>query len=125
MSGAEDMSGDEDSNTPPRNIDRSIKISGSQYVKRSAGSYRSSTGKLTRPRILHKRSGGVHTRGMQQHPSPSNVIGSALPGGSQDWGERCVDVFEVIAQIGEGTYGQVYKAKDKRAGEYFFFVFIF
>lgn len=25
----------------------------------------------------------------------------------KDWGERCVDVFEVIAQIGEGTYGQV------------------
>ena len=27
-----------------------------------------------------------------------------------DWGERCVDVFELGAQIGEGTYGQVYKA---------------
>lgn len=25
----------------------------------------------------------------------------------RDWGERCVDVFEMIAQIGEGTYGQV------------------
>lgn len=25
----------------------------------------------------------------------------------KDWGERCVDVFQVIAQIGEGTYGQV------------------
>ena len=35
--------------------------------------------------------------------------------GGKDWGERCVDVFEVIDQIGEGTYGQVYKAQDKRA----------
>lgn len=26
---------------------------------------------------------------------------------SKEWGERCVDVFEVITQIGEGTYGQV------------------
>jgi len=33
-----------------------------------------------------------------------------------DWGERCVDVFEIVCQIGEGTYGQVYKAKDKHTG---------
>ena len=26
---------------------------------------------------------------------------------NKDWGERCVDVFEMITQIGEGTYGQV------------------
>ena len=32
---------------------------------------------------------------------------------SKDWGVRCVDTFEMVAQIGEGTYGQVYKAKDK------------
>lgn len=29
-----------------------------------------------------------------------------------DWGERCVEVFRKICQIGEGTYGQVYKAED-------------
>lgn len=29
-----------------------------------------------------------------------------------DWGERCVDLFKIIEIIGEGTYGQVYKAKD-------------
>lgn len=33
-----------------------------------------------------------------------------------DWGEQCVDMFEVINQIGEGTYGQVYKAKNKTTG---------
>lgn len=34
-----------------------------------------------------------------------------------DWGERCVDVFRKICQIGEGTYGQVYKAEDTFTGE--------
>lgn len=35
----------------------------------------------------------------------------------EDWSERCVDVFDILAQIGEGTYGQVYKAraKDKKS----------
>lgn len=34
-----------------------------------------------------------------------------------EWGERCVDMFQIIDQVGEGTYGQVYKAKDKITGE--------
>jgi len=33
-----------------------------------------------------------------------------------DWGERCVEVFDIICQIGEGMYGQVYKARDKDTG---------
>ncbi|GFS66168.1 cyclin-dependent kinase 13 [Nephila pilipes] len=36
---------------------------------------------------------------------------------SPSWGERCVDVFNIICQIGEGTYGQVYKAKDRDTGQ--------
>jgi len=34
-----------------------------------------------------------------------------------DWGERCVDVFDIVSQIGEGMYGQVYKAKDRHTGQ--------
>ena len=33
-----------------------------------------------------------------------------------DWGERCVEMFEIVKHIGEGTFGQVYKAKDKATG---------
>lgn len=42
--------------------------------------------KRNRPRILNRRSSRTEFK---------------------EWGERCVEVFEVIAQIGEGTYGQV------------------
>ncbi|GBN26786.1 Cyclin-dependent kinase 13 [Araneus ventricosus] len=36
---------------------------------------------------------------------------------SPSWGERCVDVFDIVCQIGEGTYGQVYKARDRDTGQ--------
>lgn len=87
IQGSEELSGEEDPNaTPPRGkIDRIAPKP-----------------KLKRPKILKRRS----SRNCHMPMSAS---------GGKDWGERCVDVFEVIAQIGEGTYGQVYKAQDKRA----------
>lgn len=35
----------------------------------------------------------------------------------RNWCERTLDVFEIIGKIGEGSYGQVYKAKDKVTGK--------
>nr|XP_039268199.1 cyclin-dependent kinase 12-like isoform X1 [Styela clava] len=32
-----------------------------------------------------------------------------------DWGTRCVDEYEVLSITGEGTFGQVYKAQDKKS----------
>mmetsp|Transcript_31846 Transcript_31846/g.51412 ORF Transcript_31846/g.51412 Transcript_31846/m.51412 type:complete len:476 (+) Transcript_31846:205-1632(+) len=38
--------------------------------------------------------------------------------GSEDrWGSRSVDIFERLEQIGEGTYGQVYRCRNKLTGE--------
>ncbi|OAF66907.1 hypothetical protein A3Q56_05368 [Intoshia linei] len=34
-----------------------------------------------------------------------------------DWGDRSIDAFVITEQIGEGTYGQVYKATDLQTGE--------
>ncbi|KAI3706097.1 hypothetical protein L1987_76352 [Smallanthus sonchifolius] len=36
---------------------------------------------------------------------------------SPPWGSRIVDCFEKLEQIGEGTYGQVYMAKELKTGE--------
>lgn len=33
------------------------------------------------------------------------------------WGERSVSAFETLEQVGEGTYGHVYRARDKLTGE--------
>lgn len=57
-----------------------------KYIK----NVNNSTTPKKRPKILHRKFS------MNFNPN-------------RDWGERCVDVFEVIAQIGEGTYGQVNK----------------
>ncbi|KAK9892869.1 hypothetical protein WA026_022549 [Henosepilachna vigintioctopunctata] len=88
--GSEDLSGDELVTTPPRN---EVKIN--EKMKTAPKP------ELKRPKILKRRG------------SRNNI--TTICG--KDWGERCVDMFEVIAQIGEGTYGQVYKAKDINADE--------
>ena len=109
LPGLEVVSSDDDGPvTPPssetRNLDRSVTLgSNAGYAKTSMSMAYCGTAKLKRPKIVHKR-------------RPSRNIYPPFEGTNKDWGERCVDVFEMIAQIGEGMYGQVYKARDRQAG---------
>lgn len=90
--GSEDLSGDEDIGSPPPVSDTPTKksSSGIKYSKTSSSSKKPKG----RPRILNRR-------------FSRNMLGPMSASGGKDWGERCVDVFDVIDQIGEGTYGQV------------------
>ncbi|XP_021708726.1 cyclin-dependent kinase 12 isoform X2 [Aedes aegypti] len=98
--GSEDLSGDEDIGSPPSLTGTPTKKSSSKYSKSSSASKKPKG----RPRILNRR----HSR---------NMLGPMSASGGKDWGERCVDVFDMIEQIGEGTYGQVYKARDQETNE--------
>ncbi|XP_022130658.1 cyclin-dependent kinase 12 isoform X3 [Pieris rapae] len=100
--GSEELSGDElEGSTPPpvSNSDRY-----SHVFTRKNNKDIPSAAKLKRPRILKRRGSKVVPVATSTHHA-------------KDWGEKCVDGFQVITQIGEGTYGQVYKAKDKNTGQ--------
>ncbi|XP_026496091.2 cyclin-dependent kinase 12 isoform X2 [Vanessa tameamea] len=99
--GSEELSGDElDGSTPPP-APRPTHSYSHVFSARKTGNAGS---KLKRPRILKRRG--------------SKVVPVATPTHhAKDWGEKCVDGFQVITQIGEGTYGQVYKARDKNTGQ--------
>ncbi len=34
-----------------------------------------------------------------------------------DWGERCIDIYEIVGKVGEGTYGEVFKSVFKNSME--------
>lgn len=56
-----------------------------------------------------------HPKIIKRRGSRSSYVTRAAPG-RKECGERCVDDFDIICIIGEGTYGQVCKAKDKKSG---------
>ncbi|XP_037933991.1 cyclin-dependent kinase 12 [Teleopsis dalmanni] len=93
--GSEDLSGDEIINSP-EDFDAFANVVSRNENDSNNTPNNNNTITQKRPIILNRRD------------SRNNV---------RDWGERCVDVFKMIAQIGEGTYGQVYKARDNHTNE--------
>ena len=49
-------------------------------------------------------------------PLPDMCVRRKLSLNEPVWGDRCVEAFDIIAQVGEGTYGYVYKARDRQTG---------
>lgn len=88
---------DEGSPLPPTLMPHQVEQPPTMPVQTTAAALAAATQVFRRPRILNK------------PPSDDERF--------PNWGERCVDVFDIVCQIGEGTYGQVYKAKDKDTGE--------
>lgn len=84
--GSEDLSGDDEVIGSPDDFGNCKILNTPKTDIASSSTFSTTTTKRRRPVILNRRDSRINVR---------------------DWGERCVDVFEMITQIGEGTYGQV------------------
>ncbi|XP_054621549.1 cyclin-dependent kinase 13 [Dunckerocampus dactyliophorus] len=79
---------------------------------------------LPLPPVLSSRTSSPHspteekkTQALRRRPKMCGPRYGEIKETEIDWGKRCVDKFEIIGITGEGTYGQVYKAKDKDTAE--------
>eukprot|EP00899_Mesostigma_viride_P008078 jgi/Mesvir1/17271/Mv07679-RA.1 len=66
---------------------------------------------------VKKEEPAVKREGASQGDGKATHAGRPAGSRHRSWGSRNVDVFEKIEQIGEGTYGQVYMAREKATGE--------
>jgi cyclin-dependent kinase 12/13 len=65
---------------------------------------------------------GTHPQNVSRSAPPTVDGNRVLPGTTPPknrtrWGSRSVDIFQKIEQIGEGTYGKVYQAKNTQTGD--------
>lgn len=98
--GSEELSGDDLINSPEdfdgaHTAGSAMNKSSSSAAATSSSSSKTATNNTNASSMIKARKRPVI---LNRRDSRNNV---------RDWGERCVDVFEMLAQIGEGTYGQV------------------
>ena len=67
--------------------------------------------------------GGGKISGSSRKKRKPKVIGKAPPTkmseDGSEWGERCIDIYDIVDKVGEGTYGEVFKSvlKSDQAAE--------
>jgi len=65
---------------------------------------------LPLPKMDSDQNGDKVTKKLKKPIVIDKVQAGPMTEDGRDWGERCVDMYKIVDKVGEGTYGEVYKA---------------
>lgn len=65
---------------------------------------------LPLPKLDTEQNGDKAAKKLKQPIVIDKVQAGPMTEDGRDWGERCVDMYKIVDKVGEGTYGEVYKA---------------
>ena len=66
--------------------------------------------RLPLPKLDNEQNGDKAAKKLKQPIVIDKVQAGPMTEDGRDWGERCVDMYKIVDKVGEGTYGEVYKA---------------